>query len=201
MFKTKNMVAALAAVLAAAPATPLVADDLGSYSRVNYGAQVSVIQPLGELSDFGTTGFGGSMYIERVWSNSWALRGRLEYLMLGEKVGEYAGNSSFKFSMKSRINQVGAMADCIYYPALADVPYFFAGVGVFSRNNTGTIEIIVDGAHKGFDWKDLDSEAVKTSFAYSFGAGWNFTRHLGVELKATTSGTITWVQGSLIYRF
>jgi hypothetical protein len=192
---------ALAVALAAAPLAPLCADDFGSFSRVNFGVQASVMQPVGELAVYASTGFGGSAYVEKVWSNSWAVRGRLEFLVLGEKVDDDVDNSGLRLSLVSKINQMGAMVDCIHYSGLADLPYFFAGVGFFNRNNTGTADVVVNGLHYAYNWKDIDSDAIGTDFAFSVGTGWNFTRHLGLEFKVTSSGAITWAQGSLIYRF
>jgi hypothetical protein len=95
------------------------------------------------------------------------------------------------------------MADLIYYFGLKDVPYLFGGVGVFNRSNSGTVKYTTDGGDTWdtFGWKDLDTDAVKTNVAFSAGVGWNFTKNFGLELKATTSGTMTWAQGSLLYRF
>jgi len=216
-----SLIARPALIAALALGAPLVADDtdyFNKWSKNNMGIQFSVMQPVGELADFASTGFGASFYVERVWSNSWAIRGRLEYLILGNKItttNEYwSGGStgivdpSFYMIMDSKITQIGLMADVIYYSGLGSLPYLFAGLGVFNRTNSGTVEytnsqVDANGKliyHKA-DWSDIDSDAVHTNVAISFGTGWNFHKNLGLELKATTSGSMTWLQVSLLYRF
>jgi len=218
---TVSLISPTGLIAALALGAPLAADDTDSFnkwSKNNMGIQLSVMQPIGELADFASTGFGASFYAEKVWSNSWALRGRLEGLILGNKItttNEYwSGGStgiidpSFYMIVDSKITQVGLMADVIYYSGLGNLPYLFAGLGVFNRSNGGSVEythsqVGHDGNliyHKA-DWSDIDSDAVHTNVAISLGTGWNFHKNLGLELKATTSGSMTWVQASLLYRF
>jgi hypothetical protein len=185
-----------------AMASALTAQESITFKKVNFGAQISAMQPLGELADYAATGFGASMYVEHVWSSSWALRCRLEYLLLGQKTGVIS-DSLHDFELKSNINQMGIMADCIYYSGLGDVPYLFAGIGIFKRDNTGTVKMREKstGNYYEWEWSKLDTDAVRTTAAVSIGTGWNFHKRLGTELKVTSSGTMTWAQASLLYRF
>lgn len=192
--------AAMLSVLMAAGT--LDAQESITFRKFNFGAQISAMQPIGELADYAATGFGASMYAEHVWSNGLALRCRVEYLILGEKTGVIK-DDLHQFEMKSNINQLGVMADCIFYRGLRDVPYFFAGIGIFKRDNTGAIKMreASTGNLYEWEWSSLDTDAVRTTPAVSLGTGWNFHKNLGAELKVTTSGSMTWAQASLLYRF
>ena len=177
--RTVSIAAFAAALIAAAPAT---AQETG-WTKYNFGLQASALTPTGDsLKNVAGTGFGLAGYAEKVWSTSWALRGRLEYIAFGEK--------NYGSDAKTSVNQTGVMLDLIYYMGLRDVVYPFAGVGYFNRSAT----LNVTGVGGDFS-VPIDSE-----LAFCLGVGWNFTPHLGVELKYSQCES-AWFQASLLYRF
>jgi hypothetical protein len=153
-------------------AMPLSAQDSG-WSKLNYGLQASIAMPQGRLRYSADTGFGLAGYIEKVWSNNWALRGRLEYMDFAE------GDWGLKLS------QTGIMADAIYY-GLHEKFYLFGGMGYFNRSEN------IDFYGYG--------DTNKTESAFSIGIGWNFTPNWGAEVK-TTLAEYNWLQASVLYRF
>jgi hypothetical protein len=161
-------------------AMPLGAQDSG-WSKLNYGLQASVAFPQSDLGLYADTGYGLAWYIEKVWSNNWALRGRLEYVDFSEASGWDWNNNSYTI----KLSQVGVMGDAIYY-GLHDKFYLFGGLGFFSRSYSETT------MHDQFDG---DNE-----LSVSLGVGWNFTPHWGVEIKKTFA-SYDWLQASVLYRF
>jgi hypothetical protein len=118
----------LTAMIAAAP---LCAQE-GGWSKVNWGVQLGALTPAqGDLKEWGYgTGFGLAGYGERVFSNNWALRGRLEYAKFsGDMKEEYYYSDDYPPSMA----HTGFMLDAIYYGLPNDL-YLFGGGGVFLRN-------------------------------------------------------------------
>jgi hypothetical protein len=161
-------------------AMPLNAQDV-TWSRYNFGLQVSALMPSGDtLKSVADTGVGLAGYIEKVWSSSWALRGRLEYTAFGEK--------EFGYGLKAKLSQTGAMLDTIYYMGHRNVLYPFAGIGYFSRSVD-----VKSGGTSG-------SVSIDSELAYCLGVGWNFTPHLGLELKYSQCES-SWFQASVLFRF
>jgi hypothetical protein len=181
--KTKQMpklLGGLALALAAmAASAPLGAQE--TWSKYNYGLQVGALMPSGSMTNYAQTGFGVAGYAEKVWSNAWAIRGRLEYTSFGEK--------EIVPGVNAKLSQTGVMLDAIYYMGLKDVLYPFAGIGYFGRS----LDVKVAGG------QDLTAN-MDSELAFCFGLGWNFTSHLGLELKYTTCEN-PWFQASILYRF
>jgi hypothetical protein len=176
-------------VIALIAAAPLCAQD-GGWSKVNWGVQLGALIPLdfkGYYLDY-ETGFGLAGYGEKVWSNNWALRGRLEYVKYGE--ASESGESWYKngyYIRKCSSYQTGLMADVIYY-GLSNNLYLFGGVGYFYIVDTWS-DVWSDGS-------DVGSDTVSAPYL-SLGIGWNFTPHLGLEVKYT----VAYIQASVLYRF
>lgn len=178
----QNRISKLAAALAAAllAAAPASAQE-GSWSKYNYGFQASALMPNSDdLKFIAGNGYGLAGYVEKVWSSSWALRGRLEYIQFGEK--------DIAPLVSTKLNQTGLMVDAIYYMGHKDVLYPFAGIGYFNRSLTFN----ADGSAMK---PPVDSE-----LAYCLGVGWNFTSHLGLELKYSQCD-YAWTQVSMLWRF
>jgi len=174
------MLAAVMLVAAFMGAPRLAGQD--TWSKWNYGLQLGALIPTGEkLKTVGESGVGLGGYAEITWSNGWALRGRGEYTAFGEK--------SFGSGVKTNVTQIGGMLDVIYYSRDSNL-YPFVGVGYFSRSfklNVGEFNAPM---------------AVPSSPAMSIGGGWNFTNHLGLEVKYSFStDDMPWVQASFLYRF
>jgi hypothetical protein len=164
---------------AAALALPIQAQEAG-WSKYNYGLQVGALSPSsGIIKDYAGTGIGLAAYGEKVWSTAWALRGRVEYVPFGKK--------NF-YGVDAQVTQIGVMLDTIYYAGHRDVLYPFAGIGYFNRSLD-----LKTGA--GASDVNLTSE-----LAYCLGVGWNFSSHLGVEVKYSQCEQ-AWYQASLLYRF
>jgi len=186
-------IAVLAVMIAAG--APLMAQDAG-WSKYNYGLQLGALLPQGELKDGASTGFGLAGYMEKVWSNSWALRGRLEYTQFGEKEYSYYSYDFHDNTYKVQLKQTGVMLDLIYYMSHKDTIYPFAGIGYFNRTQSETLDYQDNwGGGRSEGSFELDSEV-----AFCLGAGWNFTPHLGVEVKYTVA-EFNWIQLSVLYRF
>jgi opacity protein-like surface antigen len=172
--------------LAVISAPTLMAQDAG-WSKSNYGFQLGVMVPMGELADLQEPGFGLAAFYEKVFPSGFATRGRLEYTMFGEK--EYWGSG---WSYSEQMTQVGVMLDLVWYKDLKDTVYPFVGIGYFSRS--------VSGDYQGSFGSASASEDLESEMAFCAGLGFNFTRNLGAELKYTQC-EYNWVQLSLLYRF
>jgi hypothetical protein len=185
-----------AAILLALAAAPALMAQEGGWSKSNFGFQLGYMNPMGDLADFVAPGFGAAAFYEKVFSNGFAARGRLEYAQFGEKTVEegyydpYYG--SYSMSISTKLTQVGVMVDAIYYPKLKDTIYPFAGIGYFNRTVDATASA---GGYTNSASADLDSE-----LAFCIGMGVNFSRHFGMELKYTECDD-NWIQLSLLYRF
>jgi hypothetical protein len=168
-------------VTALIAAAPLCAQE-GGWSKVNWGVQLGALIPQGDLKEWGySTGFGLAGYGERVFSNNWALRGRLEYAKYGGLEAHEYGTHYY-----ASMAQIGFMVDAIYY-GLPNNLYLFGGAGYFYRAETW------EGGYEAGSYAENEA-------ALSLGVGWNFTPHLGLEVKYTVANA-NWIQASLLYRF
>jgi hypothetical protein len=138
-----------------------------------------------------------------MWSNGWAIRGRAEYTQFGEKDHVYYlvwnGENNTYFRRKTSLTQTGGMLDLIYYGRNSQL-YPFVGIGAFTRFYLYRSE--EEGGNEKID------QLSSTAMAISVGAGWNFTNHLGLEVKFSICGEsywseywTHWTQASLLYRF
>jgi len=151
-----------------------------SWHKWNCGVQTGALMPTGDkLKSVAENGVGVAGYVEIMWSNGWALRGRAEYTAFGEKELGYAS--------KANVTQTGGMLDLIYYSRVSKL-YPFIGIGSFSRSGKKKI---------GDSTSDLKLDP---STAISVGCGWNFTNHLGLEVKYSITES-SWAQVSILYRF
>jgi len=175
----KTRITGAAIMCAATLAAPRLAGQ-ELWSTYKYGFQVGALSPVGdELKTVAGTGLGVAGYLEQMWSNGWGIRGRLEYTYFGEK--------EVTFGVKTNMNQTGAILDVVYYSRNSSL-YPFAGIGYFSRS----------GERRMGDLKEnMDMSA---QFAVALGGGWNFTNHLGLEIKYSICES-SWIQASLLYRF
>jgi hypothetical protein len=191
---TRRLVRGAALFLSVLFAPALMAQE-GGWSKSNYGFQLGVMAPMGELADMQETGFGLAGFYEKVFSSGFALRGRLEYTQFGEKVSsesEWFYGDYYTWQVTRQLTQVGVMLDLIWYKDLKDTIYPFAGIGYFNRSATVGVSD---------DWGSLDaSEDLESELGYCVGLGLNFSRHFGVEAKYTVC-EYNWVQISLLYRF
>jgi hypothetical protein len=178
---TRLASALIVALVVAAPLKAQDNQDDGLWSKYNFGIQVAQLIPTGNaLKNVAGNGLGIAGYAEKVWSNSWALRGRLEYTAFGEK--------EFGYGAKAKVSQVGVMLDGIYYMGLKDIIYPYVGIGYFRR----TADLTTPGLKV--------SAPADTEMAVTVGVGWNLTKHLGAELKYSVCES-SWLQASLLYRF
>ena len=180
-----------AALVAAAP--PLKAQDF------RFGAGLSVVNPYGDLSDTAKLGFGVSAFGELGFTQSQALRGRVEYALFGEKDLTHLGTDSLGIKYTGSANALLLFADYILRLESHNKGlYAFGGVGIVN----GTFK--VEGSLSGISASESES---KSKLGYSAGAGYNFNRNLGLEasLTATDGGDefidFNYVRVSFKYRF
>jgi len=224
--KAKRPMLAAIMLLAALVGVPKLSGQEASWSKWNRGLQLGTMMATGKGTNLyedpyfydydlevreqtrNGTGIGMAWYSEKVWSNGWALRGRLEFTYLLEKVEIVSQRKECEWGHMEQRNQariktfqIGAMLDCIYYSRNSNL-YPFIGFGYFSRLNsltTGIVRIDTEWGRTengfGSDW-DPNSSAS----AISIGGGWNFTNHLGLEVKYSIC-KFSWAQASILYRF
>jgi opacity protein-like surface antigen len=179
-------------IFALAAAAPLNAQDF------RYGAQLSVVSPSGDLSKNASLGFGAAFLAEIPLNDKMAIRGKLDYLMFGEKT-----NNDYSES-KLSANIYGVTADYIYRFDSHDN-------GLFVMAGLGSVALTLKDK---YEWASLSESA--NGFAIHLGVGYNFTRNLGAEVKLVTSNGVkigeergeeasafatNWLQASFTYRF
>jgi hypothetical protein len=175
----------------------------GGWSKGNFGLQLGVMKPMGDLADMLGAGPSLAVFYEKVFSSGFAIKGRLEYSIMGGggvswdywvEDEYYSYWHTETFNVKD-MTQFGVMLDLVWYKDLKDTIYPFAGIGHFSRNRyTGYDSHYTSGA-PGWITEYPDSE-----LAVCAGLGFNFSRHFGTELKYTLC-EYNWMQLSLLYRF
>jgi len=183
------------AVLVAAACAPALTAQEGGWSKWNNGLQFGFLKPMGNLADLQNQGFGIAWFSEKVFSNGFAVRGRLEATSFQgeEKKDEYLGA---EYTYTENLSQFGAMLDLVYYHGLRDTIYPFVGIGYFSRRvDTEVTSGTFSGGEAATESTPLDSE-----LAYCVGVGINLSRHWGVEAKYTVC-EYNWAQFSLLFRF
>jgi hypothetical protein len=96
------------------------------------------------------------------------------------------------------------MGDLIYYSTSGF--YAFAGVGAFSRSNSGVIEY--QDPYSG-DWMKIQFKwdeyaggvgSAGSVNAFALGLGYYFTDNIGIEIRQTSTDA-SWIQVSLAIRF
>jgi opacity protein-like surface antigen len=214
-------------IVALTAAAPLSAQDGG----LRFGAQLSYVAPVGGgikpaifvtppggdgpgepitvLGDSGThLGSGGySLAALAEWNfhPKMALRAKADYLLFGEKTHTVPQADGVQ---KDKINGLNLAADFIYHFETNETGIFvFAGLGY------GDIKI--EGRYASPDLSDGGSLS-GNGLVFGFGAGYNFTRNIGAEVKynmlpvdlglAKTDYELdnynhNWLQVSFTYRF
>ena len=191
--KARGMLLAVVALAALTGAPNLAAQD--SWSKWNCGLQLGGLMPTGEkLSEVANIGVGVAGYAEIIWSSGWALRGRGEYTAFGENEAVEHTQWGFSFIRKTKVIQLGAMLDLIYYSRNSTL-YPFMGAGYFIRSFKHKVEVTNLGISD-------EMTTVPSTPAVSVGGGWNLANHLGLEVKYSFSTDgMAWTQASLLYRF
>jgi opacity protein-like surface antigen len=167
----------IAALVAAAP---LKAQDF------RFGVQGSVVNPMGDLSDIGSTGFGAAFLAEMGLTPNMAIRGKVDYLLFGEK--------SYGQGVKNTPSTFAVTADCIY--CLETLNHGFFGVVGISSLSTSS-EVSGGGS---------SITVSESGLGFSVGAGYNINRNMGFELKYNKAlgdklEGWDWIQASFNYRF
>lgn len=177
------------------------------YKSLNFGLYLSAVAPTGDFANLGQNGYGASVFLEKTWPNGFGFRIRGEYVTFGQKEGAdqfdaYSGYLPMRFTAK--LTHIGAAIDGVYNAKSGF--YAFAGLGVFSRSNSGVIEYqdpynddwILVQSH----WEDyyggIGQE--RSSGSFTAGIGYYFTDNIGFEIRSTYSGA-SWIQGGLTVRF
>ncbi|MDR1841592.1 MAG: porin family protein [Holophagales bacterium] len=172
-FSTTHKCLTRALVLALIAAAPLAAQEF------RYGGQVSIANPTGDDSDIASMGFGAGLLGEMPFTDNFALRGRLQYMMFGNK------------------NNV----DVSSYSLMADGIYAFDNhdAGLFGIVSLGFANTSVKMSLPFFGSISSDSSGM----VFGAGLGYNFNRNLGAEVKYLAGGddNISYIQVSATWRF
>ena len=168
--------ALIAALIAAAPG--LAAQDMG----IRYGVQVSLVNPMGGDSDIASLGFGASAIGEMPFTENYAIRGRVDYMIFGKK--ELLG-------IDSDVSNLCVAADGIYSLSGHDT-------GLFGIVSLGYANTSLKVSYAGFS-----ASSSTSGITLGLGFGYNMTRNLGGEVKYIKGGgdSITFLQVSGTYRF
>ena len=186
-----------------------------------YGVSLAIANPGGELTnekEIGNKikmGFGASAFGEFALNDKMALRGRVDYNIFGEgKKEETSSYWSYKYTDTLNANVATVFADFIYsLDSHENGLYAFAGLGLV--NGKIEWESKYEETHGGvITDSDVDKDSKSGSnLGSSFGLGYNFTKHMGVELSYVTANDVikpkdwdrkfgfTWLQASFKYRF
>jgi opacity protein-like surface antigen len=166
--------------------------------EIRWGAQVSIVNPTGDLSNMAKMGFGAAFLGEYALNDKMALRGKFDYLMFGEKK-ETELESEYKWS-----NSIYSVtADYIYrLDSHENGLYGVADLGFFNCSTKYTITETNYWGGVSDSWSTSNSES---GFGYSIGVGYNFNSNLGAEAKIVSFSsdfiTYQWIQASCNYRF
>jgi opacity protein-like surface antigen len=200
-----GLVACLAGLVAP---SHLMAQD--NTSDLRFGGMLSYLSPGGDLSSglgvdtksiAGTpgtkSGFGVTLFAEKIFSDNTAGRLRLEYLSFGKKKvvlgsetdGGANWHEAYEVGHTGSANVLAAMADWVFRVNSHDNGAFFsAGAGLM---NVSTKYTLYD--HEEWSYYDeheeynLEKSKSSSSFAVglSLGLGYNFNRNFGIEARYT----------------
>lgn len=142
-------------------AAPLAAQD------AQFGVQAGVNLPQSDLKDWVDNKVGFSLGANVVvdLGSGHVIRPRVDYAFYSESVSDPL------FGDNHKVKALSAGADYLYFPAQS-MEGFYVTAGLAAQNTK------VDSS--------LISES-KTAFAWAAGAGWQFTEHVGAELRYTSS--------------
>jgi len=132
-------------------AAPLTAQDSNAF---RFGAQLSLANPTGDLSDIAGLGFGVAAFGEKPLTSNFAIRGTVDYLMFGEKD-------------EVSTTKYGVFAD---------------GIWSFNGHDVGPFALVTVG-FENTTWKIDDWDDDQSGLGYGVGFGYNFTTNLGAEVK------------------
>jgi len=170
------------ACLAALAAVPSIAQD-----KFNFGLSGSIAAPKNDQMKMGGTGFGLAGLAEYRFSSLAAVRLRAEYMTFGTRES-YALDvpGSFMWSYSSKLH--GIMTDIVLGRQERGI-YLLVGFGSMwlSADSVPRDDGIRDmWQEAGIDSRDVTRRHYDANgFAYSLGAGFNFTKHIWVETKLT----------------
>jgi len=179
------------AVLALLPfaATPADAQDAKT-PRFRFGIGASLINPIGELGDYGKQGFGASLAIQFTLYRKMAIQARLEYFAFGQRAEEW--NLQFRYSPTYKVsttstNGMMGMMDLVYsFGSLNRGLYIFCGGGFISSEIAYTGEWDSElGQNSGPAPKNTAPKTTALHIGWSGGSGYNFTKNIGVEVSIT----------------
>ncbi len=164
------------AILPLALALPLFAQESG---RPTYGLSVQLNAPLGDLRDDTDkqVGAGVSALVQWNLGGGHALRPRLDLNVFN--VSQYEPSHS-NYRESRNLSAVGLGVDYLYY--LGGTPkglYLTAGAGVTRWDLSYTTSDKVGNTYSS----SYDSNKNTTSLGLAAGAGWQFTRVIGLEAR------------------
>jgi len=194
---TRTLFAALIA------AAPLAAQDS---SELRFGAQLSFVNPAGDISDFVNTGFGLAGFAEMGYSDEIAFRGRLEYLNFGKKDWNSVNYYGYGEHLESDLSMFNIAVD---------------GIWSFEGHEEGFF-VLVTAGYTNITWKwtgyeyigsmrtNVSSSAKSSGLSFGAGIGYNFNSNFGVEVKyingpspnrLNDAYSADWFQATVTYRF
>jgi hypothetical protein len=205
--------------IAALAAVPLNAQAF----KFRFGSQLSVVNPVGDLSDIAQLGIGADLLsFEFCFGNHFAIRENTGSVLFGKK-NKFVTYSSYfgdaEEEVEHRILGIGVSTDFIFRAKSHDKGLFwFVGLGTFIFSTKAKSRFYYNGSnYGGGDYSNSDFV-----FAASTGMGYKFNRNWGLEIRYAKSLTpvgndltdfygyllnrdnrmsFDWIQVSLIQRF
>jgi hypothetical protein len=96
-------------IVALIAAVPLKADD-----PIVFGGMLSYTSPSGDFSKISKSGFGATVFAEKIQDKNTAWRLRLEYVTFGEKENMLETRNTYKEGEKANSKAIALMADWVY---------------------------------------------------------------------------------------
>jgi len=178
----KTTTTILCASLAALAAVPAHAQGAQAQSNFRYGVSASILAPLNDMGIESSTGFGLAVFVEYKFTDFMGTRLRYEYTKFGNKEATvtssidpmYDSTNSYSSTMQS------PSADLIIGNKDKGL-YFFVGAGTTQRS----IDAVFQYLNGELSGEKKDNSFNLNGFAGSVGAGYAFTKNMGLEAKYT----------------
>lgn len=179
-----------------------------------FGAQFSLVQPLGDLKGFNSrVGCALAATMEISLDAHQALRPRIEFTQSRDQTQKEVENIpyysySYTFSDTFSYKHYYLGADYLVRPSAANQGvYLFLGLGLCKSSLKQGLSLVVTDNSSGavIDSDSRDTSSDQTRMAFSAGLGYNLNRQWGLESKLTVSDfngmSLSWVSVGATLRF